>query len=111
MGKRSTRKEIKDRVDRFCKMLIGGAQPLELHAYAQYHWGVSRTTSDRYIEEARALIRSAVDIERRDLIAQKVSTLDMIVRKAVEAQQYSNAIGAIRLLAELTGSMPQKSSR
>ena len=44
-----------------------------------------------------------VDLDRADMLASKVQMLEQIARDSVASGRENNAIGAIRLLAELTG--------
>jgi hypothetical protein len=44
-----------------------------------------------------------VDLDRTDMLASKVQLLEQIARDSVASGRENNAIGAIRLLAELTG--------
>ena len=44
-----------------------------------------------------------VDMDRSDMLASKVQMLEQIARDSVASGRENNAIGAIRLLAELTG--------
>lgn len=52
----------------------------------------------------RSLPRGSLgDIDRSDMLASKVQMLEQIARDSVASGRENNAIGAIRLLAELTG--------
>lgn len=106
-AKRCTRKEATARVEKFAEMLVHGGTAMELSAYARENWGISPKQSESYIKEARVMIVESANIDRKDFVAEKIATLNITIRKAMEAGQYSNVIGATRLLAELTGSMPK----
>ena len=43
------------------------------------------------------------DIDRTDMLTSKVQMLEQIARDSIASDRENNAIGAIRLLAELTG--------
>ena len=107
MAKRCTRKEANRRVETFAKMLVHGGTAMELRAYARENWGLSDKQAEHYIRQAREMIVESANIDRHEFVAEKIATLNIVIRKAMEAGQYSNCIGATRLLAELTGSMPK----
>jgi hypothetical protein len=65
--------------------------------------GVSARTADKYIAEARLVLREDANIERHDYLASRLQTLDSIVQKSVKAGQFNNAIGALKLQSELLG--------
>ena len=57
-----------------------------------------------HIREARDVVKdNLVDLDRADMLASKVQMLEQIARDSVASGRENNAIGAIRLLAELTG--------
>ena len=67
-------------------------------------WGLSDDSASKYIREARDLVKADLgDIDRSDMLASKVQMLEQIARDSVASGRENNAIGAIRLLAELTG--------
>ena len=57
-----------------------------------------------HIHEARDVVKdNLVDLDRADMLASKVQMLEQIARDSIASGRENNAIGAIRLLAELTG--------
>ncbi len=85
------------------------ASRTEIARFAAAEWGSSSRMVDTYIQRARKQIREDCAIERSDFIAARLQTLDKIVQESIKSGQHSNAIGALRLALEVTGSMPQKS--
>lgn len=107
MAKRSTREEANKRTETIARMLINGANGMECRAYARLHWGLKKGGIDHYMTAARKMIRENADLDRADFVSQKLTTLELIVRKGLETGQLNNAIGAIRLMADITGSIPK----
>ncbi len=66
--------------------------------------GLSEDSANLYIREARDVVKDdLVDLDRTDMLASKVQMLEQIARDSVASSRKNNAIGAISLLAELTG--------
>ncbi len=104
MGKKCTKVEKKARVDELADLIVKGYSQRELSRHVQELWGLSYDSASKYIREARDLVKSDLDdVERADLLARKVQMLEQIARDSVASGRENNAIGAIRLLAELTG--------
>lgn len=103
MAKRCTREEANRRTETIARMLINGANAMECRAYARVHWGLKRHGIDHYMAAARKMIRENADLDRTDFVSQKLTTLELIVRKSLETNQLNNAVGAIRLMADITG--------
>ena len=103
-GKRCSKEEKKARLDELADLIVKGYSQRELMRIGQETWGLSVQHSQKYIREARDVVRNdLVDIDRVDMLASKVQMLEQIARDSVASGRENNAIGAIRLLAELTG--------
>ncbi len=103
-GKRCSKEEKKARLDELADLIVKGYSQRELMRIAQETWGLSVQHSQWYIREARDVVKEdLVDIDRVDMLASKVQMLEQIARDSVASGRENNAIGAIRLLAELTG--------
>lgn len=105
MAHRSTREEATRRTETIARMLVNGANAMECRAYARLNWGLKKGGIDHYMKAARKMIRENADLDRADFVSQKLTTLELIVRKGLESGQLSNSVGAIRLMAELAGCM------
>ena len=103
MAKRCTREEANRRTETIARMLINGANAMECRAYARVQWGLKRHGIDHYMAAARKMIRENADLDRTDFVSQKLTTLELVLRKALETNQLNNAVGAIRLMADITG--------
>ncbi len=104
MGMKCTKLEKKARVEELADMVVKVYSQRELNRHVVDVWGLSKNLALLYIREARDVVKSdLVDIDRTHMLAAKVQMLEQIVRDSVASGRGNNAIGAIRLLAELTG--------
>ena len=103
MGKRATKKEVERRVQTLAKLIVEGANCVELQAYGQREWGLCAPQVSHYINQARQWIREQSDIDRPAFVSAKLAQLEKIAREAAKAGQHNNAIGALRLMSEMVG--------
>lgn len=103
MAKKPTKAEKEFRVTQVVRMLINCASRSSILQYAAKEWGLATRTADKYIADARLVLREDANIERSDYLASRLQTLDTIVQKSVKAGQFNNAIGALKLQSELLG--------
>ena len=104
MGKKCTKVEKKARIEELADLIVKGYSPRELKRHVQQRCGLSEDSANLYIREARDVVKDdLVDLDRTDMLASKVQLLEQIARDSVASGRENNAIGAIRLLAELTG--------
>ena len=104
MGKKCTKVEKKARIEELADLIVKGYSQRELSRHVTESWGLTSDVATRYIREARDIVKAdLVDIDRVDMLASKVQMLEQIARDSVASGRENNAIGAIRLLAELTG--------
>lgn len=64
--------------------------------------GASERQADRYLAKAREIIKDDYSIERSEFLASRIALLDKIAESSIREKQHSNAVGALRLQAELT---------
>ena len=102
-GRRCTKAEKEERIDTLARMIVSGANAVELHRFIKTTWGLSSSVATGYVNAARAYVAEVSDIDRTEFISAKIGQLETIARKSIEAGQHSNAIGALRLMGELTG--------
>lgn len=104
MAKRCTRKEKQRRVEQLADLVIKSWPQRQLTRFATESWGLSSERARHYVREARDLVKDDLTtIDRADMLAAKVQTLEAIIDKSTTEGRESNAIGAIRLLNELVG--------
>ena len=98
---KSCKFESEQRVALIARLLISGGRSSEACRYAAEQWGVGKRQAERYIAKARDLIRADMSMERSDFIAEKLSLMNEVQKKALQSNQLGAAIGAARLAAEL----------
>jgi hypothetical protein len=103
MGKKADIHTTNERVNRICSMLVRGYVSREIRQFGAQQWGLNERQLYTLIERARARLVEDANVDRQEMLAAKIQTLDLVIRKATDAEQYNNVIGAIRLLCELTG--------
>ena len=70
--------------------------------FASGEWGVGPRTAQRYIARAREIIRAEYSVERSEFLASRMTILDKVIESSIASGQHSNAVGALKLQAELT---------
>lgn len=104
MAKKATKLEKKARVEELADMVVKGYSQRELNRHVMSTWGLSQNSAILYIREARDIVKADLaDVDRADMLAAKIQQLEQIARDSIASGRENNAIGAIRLLAELTG--------
>lgn len=102
-GRRCTKATKEERIDSLARMIVGGANAIELHRFIKKEWGLSPCICTKYVNEARAYVAEISDVDRKAFVSAKIGQLELIARKATEAGQHNNAIGALRLMSEMVG--------
>jgi hypothetical protein len=103
--------EVARQVDQVREWLITGYRPSEIRQLCAEHWGVrTRAAESRMQEARREVLRDIAAIDRQEITAQMVESASDILKLARESRQLSNAIGALRLQAELLGINGRKSN-
>ena len=54
------------------------------------------------LARAREVIKADYSIERPDFLGSRLALLDKIIQASIASKQHSNAIGALKLQAQLT---------
>ena len=101
-NKKSTVTQVDERIDRIARMLVNAATSSQIRHFCKQEWGVSRSTCDSYLKRARAIIRADYSTERQDFLASRLGVLDKVIQQSMKSGQHSNAIGALKLQAQLT---------
>ena len=70
--------------------------------HAATEWGVNQRMAMNYLARAREIIRADYDVERSDFIASRLALLDKIAEESIACKKHSNAIGALKLQAQIT---------
>ena len=101
MGRKSTAAEKDYRVNRVARLLSNGAVRSEISQYAASEWGCSLRQADRYIAEAREILKADWDIDRRTFTAELLSQLASLQKEARKGNQPHVALGCINTAAKI----------
>ena len=108
---RGTAMEISEQVDTVRKWLTMGLRPYEIRRKCAEQYGLAgRTADSRMAEARRQQVCDVGAIKREELLAQSIEALQQVLYESMDNKQCSNAIGAIRLMSELTGLQAPKAS-
>ena len=111
MGKRTGKEktgvralEIAEQINLAKELIIGFNRPGEVLQALTDRWGLSKSTAERRLAQARQQITLEVNgQDRQDVVAVMMQQCLKIAKEASETRQLSNAIGAMRLYGELVG--------
>ena len=101
---RATAGEVERRIAE-AQLWIAQRLPLvEIRAKAGQSWGVSNVkTVNRYLDLARMRMVEELISDRCRHQAEQIFALNECARRAIEAEQFSAAVGAFRVIAEIGG--------
>ena len=102
MGKKSDKAEIDRRIQTVVKLLSSAKTSSYVCRYAREEWGVTDSQAGRYLAKAREIIRADYSIERPDFLSSRLALLDKVIDASINSKQHSNAVGALKLQAQLT---------
>ena len=103
-GRRPTHAEVEHRVASLQLWLAQRLPIVVIRERAQADWGVARTyTVDKYIRLARSRMVEELIDNRLVHQAEQIYALMDCARRAAEAEQFSAAVGAHRVIAEISG--------
>jgi hypothetical protein len=103
-GRRPTHAEVEHRVASLQLWLAQRLPVVVIRERAQADWGVASTyTVDKYIRLARARMVEELIDNRLVHQAEQIYALMDCARRAAEAEQFSAAVGAHRVIAEISG--------
>ena len=55
-----------------------------------------------YLQRAREIIKADYSMERSDFLSTRLAMLEEIIESSIRYKQHSNAVGALKLQAQLT---------
>ena len=102
MGKKSDAAEIDRRIHTVVKLLSSAKTSSYVLRYCAEEWGVHKRQAETYLQRAREMIRADYSIERNDFLGSRLALLDEIIEASIRTKQHSNAVGALKLQAQLT---------
>ena len=102
MEKKSDKAEIDQRVHAVVKLLSSAKRNSYILRFCAEEWGVQKRQAETYIQRAREIIKADYTVERSDFLGTRLALLDEIIEASIRCKQHSNAVGALKLQAQLT---------
>jgi hypothetical protein len=94
--------EIVDQIHQVQEWLTQGKRPNQIRALCAEHWGLKTRSAEQRIQDARRqMVADANVMDRPEKVGQMLQQLEQILEQALAMRQGSNAIGALRLQADL----------
>jgi hypothetical protein len=104
VSKRPTRAEVEQRIAQIQLWLAQRQSASHIRDQAALLWGMgSYCTLKKYLRVARARMVEELVEDRLVHQAEAIFALQDVARRAADAEQFSAAVGAHRVLAEITG--------
>ncbi|MCT0230934.1 hypothetical protein KQ306_08740 [Synechococcus sp. CS-1324] len=101
---RATAGEVERRIAEAQLWIAQRLPLLQIRANAGENWGVSNIkTVNRYLDLARMRMVEELITDRRRHQAEQIFALNECARRAMDADQFSAAVGAFRVIAEIGG--------
>ena len=102
MPKKSDKAEVHRRVHTVVKLLSSAKTNSYALRYCSEEWGVGQRQAETYVQRAREIIKADYSVERTDFLGTRLALLDEIIEASIRCKQHSNAVGALKLQAQLT---------
>ena len=94
--------EIAGQIAQVQEWLTSGLRPNQIRALCSEHWGLhSRIAESRMQAARRQMCVDANVYDRQEKVGQMLQQLEEVLQQALQMRQGSNAIGALRLQADL----------
>ena len=102
MTKKSDKAEIDRLIHVVVKLLSSAKTSSYVIRFCSEEWGVGQRMAEKYLVRAREIIRADYSVERSNFLGTRLAILDEIIEASIRSKQHSNAIGALKLQAQLT---------
>ena len=102
MAKKSDKAEIEPRIHVVVKLFSSSKTSSYVIRFCSEEWGVGQRMAEKYLARAREVIKADYSIERSDFLGSRLALLDKIIQASIASKQHSNAVGALKLQAQLT---------
>ena len=103
MAKKSDKAEIDRRIHTVVKLLSSAKTNSYILRFCSEEWGgVTNRQAQTYLQRAREIIKADYSMERSDFLGTRLAMLDKIIESSIRYKQHSNAVGALKLQAQLT---------
>jgi hypothetical protein len=94
--------EIVAQVHQVQEWLSLGKRPNQIRALCAERWGLKTRAAEQRIQDARRqMVTDANVMDRQEKVGQMLQQLEQVLEQALRLNQGSNAIGALRLQADL----------
>lgn len=94
--------EIAEQVRLVQEWLTQGKRPNEIRRLCSEEWGLSTRVSESRMHDARRqMVIDANVYDRQEKVGQMLQQLEEVLKQSLQMRQGSNAIGALRLQADL----------
>jgi len=94
--------EIMAQVHQVQEWLSLGKRPNQIRALCAEQWGLkTRAAEQRIYDARRQMVTDANVMDRQEKVGQMLQQLEQVLEQALRLNQGSNAIGALRLQADL----------
>lgn len=94
--------EIAAQVAQVQEWLTQGKRPNQIRALCAEHWGLQTRASEQRMQDARRQMCVDANVyDRQEKVGQMLQQLEQVLEQALQMRQGSNAIGALRLQADL----------
>ena len=102
MRKKSDKGEVDRRIHIIVKLLSSAKTSSYIIRFCSEEWGVGQRMAEKYLARAREIIKADYSVERSDFLTSRLALLDEIIEASIRCKQHSNAVGALKLQAQLT---------
>ena len=102
MRKKSNATEIDRRVHTVVKLLSSAKTNSYILRFCAQEWGVQKRQAETYLQRAKEIMKADYSVERSDFLGTRLTLLEEINEASIRCKQHSNAIGALKLQAQLT---------
>ena len=96
-----TKAEKEIRANKFAEIIANGGRKSDCLKYAKQNWGVSPSTCNAYLIEARDKLKADFDLERPQMVAELLNQCATLQVEAREKGHLHIALGAINTAARL----------
>ena len=94
--------EIAAQIQQVQEWLTQGKRPNQIRALCAQEWGLGTRASEQRMQDARRqMVVDANVYDRQEKVGQMLQQLEQVLEQALTMRQGSNAIGALRLQADL----------
>ena len=103
IGKKNNATKIDRRVHTVVKLLSSAKANSYILRFCTEEWGVQKRQAEIYLQRARKIIKADYSVERSDFLGTRLALLEETIEASIRCKQNNNAIGALKLQAQLTG--------